>query len=132
EGATRAPENATRGSAFGYESTREFFPARTNADRASRHGRSGVRPASRHDAFDSTEYAGLGAGRGNSAVVHGDTRSGSAPTSSNTARANSYHVVSPPPVQCSTRRRGPSSAAITDASSSSPDARSTVHVGLPR
>ena len=66
---------------------------------AARHSRSGARPAARHARSDSTEYAGRGAGRGKSAVVHGVTRSGSSPNSSNTARANANQVVSPAFVQ---------------------------------
>src|SRR4051812_37933578 len=41
---------------------------------ASRHGRSGVRPAAADRRPDSAEYAGLGAGRGNRAVSTGRTR----------------------------------------------------------
>ena len=48
--------------------------------------------------LSSTEYAGLGAGRGgrSSAVLMGRTRSGSAPASASTARTKPHHVVAPP------------------------------------
>src|SRR5829696_2025594 len=44
---------------------------------ASRQPRSGVSPAAVHDAVDSTEYAGRGAGRGNASDEHGSIRDGS-------------------------------------------------------
>ena len=79
---------------------RRAAPTSANAAcSASRHGRGGGSPAASQAAGDSTEYAGRGAGRGNAAVVVGRTRSGSAPSSSNTARASPYQVVSPALVQ---------------------------------
>ena len=56
---------------------------------------SGASPARAHASWSSTEYAGRGAGRGNRSLVVGRTRSGSAPSSSNTARASPYQVVAP-------------------------------------
>ena len=73
----------------------------------------------------------LAAGRGNSAVVQGFTRAGSAPSSAKIAFAKPHHVVDPPPVQCSTRCVGPSPAATRPASSSRPAARSRDQVGEP-
>src|SRR5438105_3926697 len=66
---------------------------------ASRHGRSGGSPAESQRPLPSTEYAGRGAGRGNASVVVGNTRAGSAPSSSKMAWVNPNQVVSPAFVQ---------------------------------
>ena len=47
----------------------------------------------------STEYAGRGAGRGNSAVVHGSRRTVT-PASSNVALASSNHEQAPDAATC--------------------------------
>src|SRR4051794_14313045 len=65
----------------------------------SRHSGIGDSPACVHDVFDSTEYAGRGAGWAIAAVVVGRTRAASWPASSNTVRATVNHVVSPPAEQ---------------------------------
>src|SRR5262249_37423505 len=116
-----------RGRARGRSAGRARRGGANAAGRAGRECGRGGRPAASQAASDSTEYAGRGAGRGNAAVVVGRTRSGLAPSSSNTARARPYQVVSPPLVQWYI----PGGASLP-ASATRPRARSRDQVGEPR